>query len=79
MKLRWSDVTPKADYLNRRAFIAAGAVAILTLRSIKQDSIDRTRPTVSITAPADAVRKSPTAAILPPAISTRSRGPAARW
>ena len=28
MKLRWSDVTPKADYLNRRAFIAAGAVAM---------------------------------------------------
>ena len=28
MKLRWSDVTPKAQYLNRRAFIAAGAVAM---------------------------------------------------
>ncbi|WP_103171939.1 protein-methionine-sulfoxide reductase catalytic subunit MsrP [Paracoccus sp. SY] len=28
MKLRWSDVTPKADYLNRRTFIAAGAVAM---------------------------------------------------
>ncbi|AGT10980.1 protein-methionine-sulfoxide reductase catalytic subunit MsrP [Paracoccus aminophilus] len=26
MKLRWSDVTPKASYLNRRAFLAAGAV-----------------------------------------------------
>ncbi|RJL05549.1 protein-methionine-sulfoxide reductase catalytic subunit MsrP [Paracoccus siganidrum] len=25
MKLKWSDVTPRADYLNRRAFIAAGA------------------------------------------------------
>ena len=28
MKLRWSDVTPKAQYLNRRAFIAAGAVTM---------------------------------------------------
>lgn len=25
MKLKWSDVTPKADFLNRRAFLAAGA------------------------------------------------------
>ncbi|RNF34793.1 protein-methionine-sulfoxide reductase catalytic subunit MsrP [Paracoccus methylarcula] len=25
MKLNWSDVTPKADWLNRRSFIAAGA------------------------------------------------------
>src|SRR5690606_32613993 len=25
MKLNWSDVTPKADWLNRRNFIAAGA------------------------------------------------------
>ena len=25
MKLNWSDVTPRADYLNRRSFIAAGA------------------------------------------------------
>ena len=25
MKLKWSDVTPRADYLNRRAFIAAGS------------------------------------------------------
>ncbi|WP_207101562.1 protein-methionine-sulfoxide reductase catalytic subunit MsrP [Paracoccus shandongensis] len=30
MTLRWSDVTPKADYLNRRAFIAAGAAAMAT-------------------------------------------------
>uniref|UniRef100_UPI0025E1618F protein-methionine-sulfoxide reductase catalytic subunit MsrP n=1 Tax=uncultured Paracoccus sp. TaxID=189685 RepID=UPI0025E1618F len=28
MTLRWSDVTPKKDYLSRRAFIAAGAVAM---------------------------------------------------
>ncbi|MDP5308519.1 protein-methionine-sulfoxide reductase catalytic subunit MsrP [Paracoccus spongiarum] len=25
MKLKWSDVTPKADWLNRRSFLAAGA------------------------------------------------------
>lgn len=30
MKLKWSDVTPQADYLNRRAFIAAGLVALAT-------------------------------------------------
>ena len=30
MKLRWSDVTPKADYLNRRAFITAAAAAMST-------------------------------------------------
>lgn len=30
MKLRWSDVTPKADYLNRRAFITAAAAAMAT-------------------------------------------------
>lgn len=28
MKLKWSDVTPKAAYLNRRTFIAAGAAAL---------------------------------------------------
>ncbi|WP_022707862.1 MULTISPECIES: protein-methionine-sulfoxide reductase catalytic subunit MsrP [Paracoccus] len=28
MKLKWSDVTPKRDYLNRRKFIAAGSLAM---------------------------------------------------
>lgn len=30
MKLKWSDVTPEADYLNRRAFLAAGIAALAT-------------------------------------------------
>ena len=30
MKLKWSDVTPRADYLNRRAFLAAGMAALAT-------------------------------------------------
>ena len=30
MKLKWSDVTPKADYLNRRLFIASGVAALAT-------------------------------------------------
>lgn len=30
MKLTWSDVTPRADYLNRRSFIAAGVAAVAT-------------------------------------------------
>lgn len=30
MKLKWSDVTPQADYLNRRAFLAAGMAALAT-------------------------------------------------
>lgn len=29
MKLKWSDVTPRADYLNRRSFIAAGAASLI--------------------------------------------------
>ncbi|SCY21023.1 protein-methionine-sulfoxide reductase catalytic subunit MsrP [Paracoccus tibetensis] len=29
MKLNWSDVTPKANWLNRRSFMAAGAAAVL--------------------------------------------------
>ncbi|MBU2957393.1 protein-methionine-sulfoxide reductase catalytic subunit MsrP [Paracoccus sp. 1_MG-2023] len=28
MKLKWSDVTPQRDYLNRRKFIAAGSIAM---------------------------------------------------
>ncbi|WP_134680790.1 protein-methionine-sulfoxide reductase catalytic subunit MsrP [Paracoccus ravus] len=28
MKLKWSDVTPEADYLSRRVFLAAGAASI---------------------------------------------------
>lgn len=28
MKLKWSDVTPQADYLNRRMFVAAGLVSL---------------------------------------------------
>ena len=28
MKLNWSDVTPKADFLNRRSFMAAGAALV---------------------------------------------------
>jgi len=30
MKLNWSDVTPEAEYLNRRAFMAAGMAALAT-------------------------------------------------
>src|SRR5690606_13815132 len=30
MKLKWSDVTPQADYLNRRAFLTAGMAALAT-------------------------------------------------
>lgn len=30
MKLKWSDVTPRSDYLNRRSFIAAGMATLAT-------------------------------------------------
>jgi sulfoxide reductase catalytic subunit YedY len=30
MKLKWSDVTPRSEYLNRRAFIAAGMASLAT-------------------------------------------------
>lgn len=30
MALKWSDVTPEADYLNRRAFLATGVAALAT-------------------------------------------------
>ena len=30
MKLKWSDVTPQADFLNRRMFVAAGLASLAT-------------------------------------------------